>query len=130
VCLLRGTDWLFTYNPRQSQSVNNLPWLRLLVAGLSRRRHGFDPKSVLRMTFVVEREVFGKLVSPVLLFSPLNVIPSCCYMLLCSEGRNVPKTILFRKSSKAVYDGTVSCSVRQETALSSKHTLQLSVQIL
>jgi hypothetical protein len=51
-----------------------VPWLRRLVAGLSPRRHGFDPGSV-RVGFVVDKVALGQVFLPVLRFSPVNFIP-------------------------------------------------------
>jgi hypothetical protein len=51
-----------------------VPWLRRLVAGLSPRRHGFDPGSV-HVGFVVDNVALGQVSPRVLRFSPVNFIP-------------------------------------------------------
>jgi hypothetical protein len=52
-----------------------VPCLRRLVAGLSPRRPGFDPGSVL-VGFVVDKVALGQVSLRVLRFSPVNFIPS------------------------------------------------------
>jgi hypothetical protein len=80
VCLLRGTDWIFILNAYVCIIRVNfllekaLPWLRRLVAGLSPRRPGFDPRSV-HMGFVVDKVALGLVFLPVLQFSPVSIIP-------------------------------------------------------
>jgi hypothetical protein len=49
-----------------------LPWLRSLVAGLSPRRPGFAPGSIL-MVFVVEKVALVQVFLRVLRFSPVNI---------------------------------------------------------
>ena len=52
-----------------------VPWLRRLVAaGLSQRRSGFDPGSV-HVGFVVDKVALGQVFLRVLRFSPVNFIP-------------------------------------------------------
>jgi hypothetical protein len=51
-----------------------VPWLRRLVAGLSPRRRGFDPRSV-NVGFVVDKVAMGQVFPRVFRFSPINFIP-------------------------------------------------------
>jgi hypothetical protein len=56
------------------RNVLAVPWLRLLVAGLSPRKPEFDPGSV-RVGFLVDKVALGQVFSRVLRFSPVNFIP-------------------------------------------------------
>ena len=49
-------------------------WIRLLVAGLSLRRHSFDPRSV-HVRFVVEKVALGRTLLSVLRSFPVSIIP-------------------------------------------------------
>lgn len=51
-----------------------MPWFRRLVAGISVWRSGFIPRPV-RVSFVVDKMVQKTCLFPVLLFSPISVIP-------------------------------------------------------
>jgi hypothetical protein len=51
-----------------------VPWLRLLVAGLSPRRPGFNPGSV-HVGFVVDKVAQGQVFPRVLRFSLVNFSP-------------------------------------------------------
>jgi hypothetical protein len=52
-----------------------VPWIRQLVAGLSVRRPGFDPRSVLE-GFVVNKVAVGQVFVPVFRISPVSIIPT------------------------------------------------------
>jgi len=72
VCLLRGTDWVFT-------CINfwlriGLAWLRQVVTGLSPQKTGFHPRSV-RVRFAVYTGALGQVFVCVLRFPPVSVIP-------------------------------------------------------
>jgi hypothetical protein len=49
-------------------------WLRRVVAALSPRRPGFDPRTVY-VRFVVDTVALGRVFLPVLRFSPVSIIP-------------------------------------------------------
>jgi hypothetical protein len=51
-----------------------VPWLWRLVAGLSPRRPGFDPRSV-HVGFVVDKVELGQVFPRILRFSSVNFIP-------------------------------------------------------
>jgi hypothetical protein len=53
-----------------TRCLNAVPWLRLLVAGLSPWRPGFDPRSV-DVGFVVDKVAMGQGFSPEYLGFPL-----------------------------------------------------------
>jgi hypothetical protein len=60
-------------------------WLRWLVAGLSRRSHGFTPGSI-HVGFVVDKVALGQVFLRVLRFSPVNIIPPSFSKLISSGG--------------------------------------------
>jgi hypothetical protein len=60
--------------------IKAVPWLRRLVAGLSPRRPGFDPKSV-QVGYVVDKVALGQVFLRVLQFSPVNFIPLVLHYL-------------------------------------------------
>jgi hypothetical protein len=51
-----------------------VPWLRRLVAGLSPRRPGFDPRPI-HMSFAVEKVPLRQILLLVLRFFPFSIIP-------------------------------------------------------
>jgi hypothetical protein len=51
-----------------------VPWLRLIVAGLSQQCFVFDPRPV-RVSFVVEKVALGKVLVHVFALYPLSVNP-------------------------------------------------------
>ena len=57
-----------------TQIIEAVPWLRRLVAGLSSRRPGFDPRSV-HEGFMVEKVALRQVFVRVLRFYPVNFIP-------------------------------------------------------
>jgi hypothetical protein len=67
-----------TAPPLQYAETNSIhwavPWLRRLIAGLSRRRSGFDPGSV-HVGYVVDKMALGQVFLRVLRFPPVNFIP-------------------------------------------------------
>jgi hypothetical protein len=54
--------------------IRAVTWLRRLVAGLSLRSPGFEPRSI-HVGFVVEKVALGQVFLRVLRFSPVNIIP-------------------------------------------------------
>jgi hypothetical protein len=58
-----------------------VPWLKRLVAGLSPRRPGFAPGSIL-VGFVVDKVALGQVYLRVLRFSPANIIPPLLHIHL------------------------------------------------
>jgi hypothetical protein len=73
------------------KSEKAVPWLRRLVAGLSPRRHGFDPGSVY-VRFVVGKVALGHVFDRVLRFFRVNFIPP---VLHYKEKRKKKKPIIF-----------------------------------
>jgi hypothetical protein len=55
-------------------AVGAVPWLRRLLAGLSPRRHRFNP-GIFHLGFVVGKEALGQVSPRILRFSPANFIP-------------------------------------------------------
>jgi hypothetical protein len=79
-----------------------------LVAGLSPRKPGFDPRSV-HVRFVMDKVALGQVFLPVLRFPPVSVIPSVFHihfhlhvaLTRRTNGRSLgtfQKAVLFRKS--------------------------------
>jgi hypothetical protein len=100
VCLLRGTDWGF--------NSCCYPWPRLLVPGFSPQKLGFDPSSI-HVIFVLNTVTPGQGFLPVLLLSPVSIIPPMLHIHLHlqvvvtrrTNGRilgTFHKAALFRKS--------------------------------
>jgi hypothetical protein len=56
-----------------SPTVQAVPWLRRLVAGLPPRRPGFDPG--VHVGFVLDKVALGQVFPRVLRFVPVNIIP-------------------------------------------------------
>jgi hypothetical protein len=74
---LAGINFLenrvITYPKSESNQMKEaVPWLRLLVAGLSPQRPGFAPRSI-HVGFVVDRVALGQVFLQVLRFSPVNI---------------------------------------------------------
>jgi hypothetical protein len=57
-----------------SKKFKAVPWLRLLVAGVSLRSPGFEPRS-LHVGFVVDNVALRQVFLQVLQFSPVSIIP-------------------------------------------------------
>jgi hypothetical protein len=62
-----------------------VPYLRLIVAGYSRRRPGFASRAV-PVEFVVEKVALGQVFLRVLRFSSVNIIPPLLYALIYHVG--------------------------------------------
>jgi hypothetical protein len=60
-----------------------VPWLRLLVAGLSSRRPGFASRSI-HVGFVVHKVALGQVYLQVIWFSPVSIIPLSLSKLISS----------------------------------------------
>jgi hypothetical protein len=65
--------------------VKAMPWLRLLLAGLSPQRPGFAPKTV-HARFAVDKVALGQVSLRVLRLSPVNIIPPWLSTLIYHLG--------------------------------------------
>jgi hypothetical protein len=72
--LLREVQCLNPHPFMNNMLMLAVPWLRRLVAGLPRRKPGFDPGSV-HVGFLVDEVALGQVFPRVLRFSPVNFIP-------------------------------------------------------
>jgi len=85
----------------QPETSNFVPFRRRLVAGLSSRGIGFDPKSVC-LIFVVDRMELGEVCLRVLRFSPFSIMPCHCYLhfgTTVTRMRNGPSLGTFQKAA-------------------------------
>jgi len=119
------------------------PWLRRLVAGLSQRTPGFDPRSVY-MRFVVDKVTLGQVFHRVLRFT-LSVSFhqwSTFIFIRITNGRRLKalqKALIFRKSDRKVlslfsflsghnHKSTLTPTLSESQTPSAQATKQLWIQ--
>ena len=109
-CLLSGRNWKFKYISGIFHSPKAVPCFRWLVASLSKRRPGFDPRSV-HVRFVLGEVAMGQVFLRIIRLSLFYIIPTklphphpsirCSYQQdKRAKSGNIPRAMLFRKSGR------------------------------